>query len=117
VNDLSNQHGSWPLANQVRSRGRSSHADVASRISVVMIHAKRTEPAERRLNGSAARGCDQALLAALQYAGYEARLEYGEGNHSGTHGASVLPETIRWMWRPRATEAAGYIATRGGAVI
>ena len=31
------------------------------------------------------------MYAALQYAGYDAKLEWGEGNHSGTHGASVLP--------------------------
>ena len=79
--DINNQHGSWPLANQ-------------------------------------------ELAAALEYAGYDFRFEYvsaplarclwlwadaslrvgltqGKGNHSGTHGASILPDTIRWIW-PRS---------------
>lgn len=41
------------------------------------------------------------MEAALRYADYELRVEWGEGNHSGTHGASVLPDTLRWMW-PRS---------------
>ena len=58
-NDLNNQHGSWPLANQ-------------------------------------------EMYAALTYAGYDAKLAWGEGNHSGTHGASVLPDTLRWLWAKRS---------------
>ena len=41
---------------------------------------------------------NRQVYAALQYAGYDAKLEWGEGNHSGTHGASVLPDTLRWLW-------------------
>jgi enterochelin esterase family protein len=38
------------------------------------------------------------MYTALNYAGYDVKLEWGEGNHSGTHGASVLPDTLRWLW-------------------
>ena len=41
---------------------------------------------------------NKEMHAALLYAGYNVRLEWGEGNHSGTHGAAVFPDTLRWMW-------------------
>ena len=24
---------------------------------------------------------------------------FGGGNHSGTHGYAILPESLRWLWR------------------
>lgn len=55
-NDLDNQFGNWPLANQ-------------------------------------------DMAAALKFAGYDHKFEYGEGTHNGKHGAALFPDTLRWLWR------------------
>jgi len=55
-NDLSNLHGSWPLANE----------DMAE---------------------------------ALKFAGYDYKIVWGEGGHSGRHGGQIFPDTLRWIWR------------------
>jgi enterochelin esterase family protein len=55
-NDLDNQHGNWPLANQ-------------------------------------------QMAAALRYAKYDYRFEYGDGGHNGKHGGAILPDSLRWLWR------------------
>ena len=39
------------------------------------------------------------MAAALEFAGNDVRIELGEDGHSNRHGASVLPETLRWLWR------------------
>lgn len=54
--DLDNEHGNWPLANQ-------------------------------------------QMAAALKYKGYDYRFVYGHGKHSGNHGGSILPDSLRWLWR------------------
>jgi gluconolactonase len=56
-NDLNNQHGSWPLANQ-------------------------------------------ELALALAFAGYDHRFEFGDGAHNGKHGGAILPDSLRWLWKP-----------------
>jgi sugar lactone lactonase YvrE/enterochelin esterase-like enzyme len=56
ANDLDNEHGNWPLANQ----------DMAS---------------------------------SLRYMNYDYHLEYGDGGHNGRHGGTLLPESLRWLWR------------------
>ncbi|HEY2573433.1 MAG TPA: alpha/beta hydrolase-fold protein [Verrucomicrobiaceae bacterium] len=55
-NDLDNQFGNWPLANQ-------------------------------------------DMAAALKFAGWDYKFVLGEGSHSGKHGASIFPDTMRWLWR------------------
>ena len=55
-NDLDNQFGNWPLANQ-------------------------------------------DMAAALKFAGLDYKFEFGEGTHNGAHGASLFPDTMRWLWR------------------
>jgi enterochelin esterase-like enzyme len=55
-NDLNNQFGNWPLANQ-------------------------------------------EMAAALKFAGYDYRFEFGDGAHNGKHGGAILPESLRWLWR------------------
>src|SRR3989442_471674 len=40
-----------------------------------------------------------AMAAALEFAGNDVRIELGEDGHSNRHGASMLPETLRWLWR------------------
>ena len=54
---------------------------------------------------------NQEMLAALQFANanadrrklegprYDVRHEWGDGNHSDTHGGALLPEILRWMFR------------------
>ena len=39
------------------------------------------------------------MAAALEFAGNDVRIELGEDGHSSRHGASILPETLRWLWR------------------
>ncbi len=55
-NDLDNQFGNWPLANE-------------------------------------------DMAAALKFAGYDYQFVMGEGTHNGKHGAALLPDTLRWLWR------------------
>lgn len=42
---------------------------------------------------------NQDMAAALKFAGYDYKFEFGDGGHSGKHGASLLPDTLRWLWR------------------
>ena len=41
---------------------------------------------------------NKEMFAALAFAGYDAKLEFGEGTHSVAHGGAVLPDTLRWLW-------------------
>ena len=40
--------------------------------------------------------------AALAEAGYDFRLVLGDGAHSANHGGVLLPDALRWVWRPAA---------------
>ncbi len=42
---------------------------------------------------------NQDMAAALKFAGYDYRFVLGDGGHSGKQGASILPDTLRWLWR------------------
>src|SRR5262249_276051 len=37
--------------------------------------------------------------AALAYREYDYKFEFGGGGHSVDHGAAVLPDAMRWLWR------------------
>jgi enterochelin esterase-like enzyme len=63
LNDVDNEHGHWPLANQ-------------------------------------------EMAAALKWAGYDYRFEFGVGGHNGRHGGAILPETLKWIWRSDAPPSA-----------
>jgi len=39
------------------------------------------------------------MAAALEFAGNDVKIELGEDGHSQRHGASMLPDTLRWLWR------------------
>lgn len=39
------------------------------------------------------------MAAALNFAGYDYRLEYGDGEHNTKHGGAILPESLVWLWR------------------
>ena len=52
---------------------------------------------------------NQAMLSALEFAGYEVAHAFGDGGHTARHGAAVLPEALRFLWKgfrpPRAQRA------------
>ena len=39
------------------------------------------------------------MYEAFQAAGYDVKYELGEDGHSGRHGASIMPDVLRWLWR------------------
>ena len=39
------------------------------------------------------------MAAALHFAGYDYQLVFGDGAHNFEHGASILPESLAWLWR------------------
>jgi enterochelin esterase-like enzyme len=42
---------------------------------------------------------NQQMAAALKFAKYDHRFEYGKGGHDGKHGGALLPDSLRWLWR------------------
>ena len=42
---------------------------------------------------------NQEMAAALKFAGYDCKFEFGDGGHSPKHGGSIFPDTLRWLWR------------------
>ena len=42
---------------------------------------------------------NQDMAAALKFAGYDYKFEFGTGGHSGKHGGAILPDALRWLWR------------------
>ena len=46
------------------------------------------------------------VAAALAEAGYDFRLVLGDGGHSPNHGGVLLPDALRWLWRPASEVSA-----------
>jgi enterochelin esterase-like enzyme len=42
---------------------------------------------------------NQEMAAALKFAKYDYKAEFGEGGHNGIHGGAILPDSLRWLWR------------------
>lgn len=42
---------------------------------------------------------NQDMLSALQYAGYDVRYEWGDGEHNSRHATAIFPDALRWLWR------------------
>lgn len=42
---------------------------------------------------------NKAMAAALQEKGYDHKFVFGEGSHNPKHGAMLLPDALRWLWR------------------
>lgn len=40
-----------------------------------------------------------SMLSALQYAGYDVKHVWGEGGHNNKHGAAVIAEGLKWLWK------------------
>lgn len=47
------------------------------------------------------------MAAALKHMGYDYKLVFGDGAHTGKHGGAIFPDSLRWLWRdtpPAPTE-------------
>jgi enterochelin esterase family protein len=42
---------------------------------------------------------NQQMDAALRFAKYDSKFVGGVGGHNDKHGASILPDSLRWLWR------------------
>lgn len=42
---------------------------------------------------------NQGMAKALAYAKYDVKFIFGYGGHSAAHGISLLPNSLRWLWR------------------
>ena len=42
---------------------------------------------------------NQDMLSALEYAGYDVRHEWGDGEHNSRHATAIFPDVLRWLWR------------------
>jgi enterochelin esterase family protein len=42
---------------------------------------------------------NQEMAAALKFAGYDYKFEFGTEGHNGKHGGASLPDSLRWLWR------------------
>lgn len=42
---------------------------------------------------------NQVMFDALRFAGYDTTFELGEEAHNMKHGAAILPDALRWLWR------------------
>jgi len=64
---------------------------------------------------------NQVMYEALEFAGYDVRLEMGTGAHNTEQSGAVLPDALRWLWRgypapivvhePTAAKQPGYDTT------
>jgi enterochelin esterase-like enzyme len=41
------------------------------------------------------------MEAALKFAKYDYKAVWGDGGHSGKHGGSIFPDSMRWLWRAK----------------
>ncbi len=39
------------------------------------------------------------MAAALRYMGYDYKFAFGDGGHNSKHGAALMAESLRWLWR------------------
>lgn len=42
---------------------------------------------------------NKQIVASLRYMGYDAKIEWGEGEHNSKHGGSIFPDALKWLWR------------------
>ena len=42
---------------------------------------------------------NQDMQAALEYAGYDVRHEWGDGEHNSRHATEIFPQVLTWLWR------------------
>lgn len=46
------------------------------------------------------------MESALKFKKYDHKTVWGDGGHNGKHGGSILPDSLRWLWRDMPTIAA-----------
>jgi gluconolactonase len=42
---------------------------------------------------------NQDMQAALEFAGYDVRHEWGDGEHNSRHATEIFPQALTWLWR------------------
>jgi len=42
---------------------------------------------------------NQGMARSLEFAGYDVKFEVGSEAHNSKHGAAILPDALRWLWR------------------
>ncbi len=42
---------------------------------------------------------NQDMQSALEYAGYDVRHEWGDGEHNSRHATEIFPQVLTWLWR------------------
>lgn len=47
---------------------------------------------------------NQQMAKSLAFAKYDYKFVYGEGAHNGIHGGTILPDSMRWLWRPNSSD-------------
>lgn len=55
---------------------------------------------------------NRQMASALKFAGYDYRFEMGTEGHNAKHGAAILPEMLRWIWRDYP--GVKYVELKGG---
>jgi enterochelin esterase family protein len=53
------------------------------------------------------------MARALAFAGYDYKFVMGNGFHSDRHGRAILPDSLRWLWRPEGASSDRQAATGG----
>ena len=58
---------------------------------------------------------NEEVFSALQYAGYESTFVVGTEGHNAKHGASILPDALRWVWKdyPKPVAKPERVSDRG----
>ena len=42
---------------------------------------------------------NQDMLSAFEFAGYDVRHEWGDGEHNSRHATALFPDALQWLWR------------------
>ena len=42
---------------------------------------------------------NQDMQSALEYAGYDVKHEWGDGEHNSRHATEIFPQAVAWLWR------------------
>jgi sugar lactone lactonase YvrE/enterochelin esterase-like enzyme len=42
---------------------------------------------------------NQDMLSAFDYAGYDVKHEWGDGEHNSRHATAIFPDALQWLWR------------------
>jgi enterochelin esterase-like enzyme len=42
---------------------------------------------------------NQQMAASLKFKKYDSQFVFGDGGHNGKQGGSILPDSLRWLWR------------------